>query len=101
MRIQYRARSLADIDEIFSYIDQRSPSGALNVLHAIFDGIQRIADNPYAWQATDDPEIRVFAPSDIATGYSMRSSIVTRWKSCMCAIRRGVRGRVANSAISL
>jgi len=60
MRIQYRARSLADIEDILHYIEERSPSGALNVLQAIFDGVQRIAENPYAWQATDDPEIRVF-----------------------------------------
>ena len=59
MRIQYRARSLADIDEIFSYIEERNPSGALNVLQAIFDGVQHIAENPHAWQATNDPEIRV------------------------------------------
>jgi plasmid stabilization system protein ParE len=31
----------------------------VNVLQAIFDGIQRIAENPYAWQSTDDPKIRV------------------------------------------
>ena len=59
MRVQYRARSLADIDDIFSYLEKRSPSGALNVLQAIFAGAQSIAENPYAWQATDDPEIRV------------------------------------------
>jgi toxin ParE1/3/4 len=60
MKVRYRARSLADIDEIFSYIKERSPSGALTVLHAIFDGVQRIAANPLAWQATGDPDIRVF-----------------------------------------
>ena len=59
MKIQYRARSLADIDEIFSYLEKRSPSGALNVLQAIFAGVQSIAENPHAWQATDDAEIRV------------------------------------------
>jgi plasmid stabilization system protein ParE len=32
----------------------------LGVLQAIFDGIQRIAENPFAWQATDDPDVRVF-----------------------------------------
>ena len=59
MRIQYRARSLADIDDIINYLEKRSPSGAANVLHAIFAGVQSIAENPYAWPATDDPDIRV------------------------------------------
>ncbi len=59
MRIQYRARSLADIDDICSYLEKRSPSGASNVLRAIFTGIQSIAENPYSWQMTDDSEIRV------------------------------------------
>jgi len=26
MKVRYRARSLADIDEIFSYLEKRSPS---------------------------------------------------------------------------
>ena len=34
--------------------------GALNVLHAILDGVERIAENPYAWQVTDDTEVRLF-----------------------------------------
>jgi toxin ParE1/3/4 len=59
MRIQYRARSLADIDEIYKYLEQRSPSGAVNVLQAILGGIQSIAENPHAWPATDDPDIRM------------------------------------------
>lgn len=60
MRIQYRARSLADIDEIFNYIEKRSPAGAAKVLQAIFEGVERISENPYAWQMTDDTEVRVF-----------------------------------------
>jgi plasmid stabilization system protein ParE len=59
MKVQYRARALADIDEIFDYIEPRSPAGALNVLQAIFDGVQGIGENPLAWQATDNPDIRV------------------------------------------
>jgi toxin ParE1/3/4 len=59
MKVQYRARALADIDEIFNYIEPRSPSGVLNVMQAIFAGVQSIGENPLAWQATDDPDIRV------------------------------------------
>jgi plasmid stabilization system protein ParE len=44
-----------DIDEIFNYIEPRSPTGALKVLQAIFAGVQSVGENPLAWQATDDP----------------------------------------------
>jgi plasmid stabilization system protein ParE len=30
MKVRYRARALADLEEIFQYIDKRSPSGAHN-----------------------------------------------------------------------
>ena len=44
MKIQYRSGSDRDIEQIFEYIKNRSPSGARNVLQAIFDGIERIAE---------------------------------------------------------
>jgi toxin ParE1/3/4 len=68
MRIRYRARSLADIEEIYHYLKLRSPSGAANVLAAIKAGIQAIAENPLAWQATDDPGVHSF----VLTRYSYR-----------------------------
>ncbi len=59
MRIRYRAQALSDIDEIYRYLEKRSPSGALNVLRAIYAGIYLIGEQPYAPQRTDDPEVRV------------------------------------------
>jgi toxin ParE1/3/4 len=59
MRIQYRAQALADIDEIHGYLEERSASGAANVVRAIYAGIQLIAERPYASRQSDDPEIRV------------------------------------------
>lgn len=35
MKIRYRARALADLEDIFLYLNERSPSGAHNVLHAV------------------------------------------------------------------
>jgi plasmid stabilization system protein ParE len=61
MRIQYRAQALGDIDEIKSYLEQRSVSGAANVVRAIYAGIQLIAERPYASRQSNDPEIRVKA----------------------------------------
>jgi toxin ParE1/3/4 len=59
MIVRYRAQALSDIDEIFRYLEERSPSGALNVLRAIYAGIYLIAEQPHANQRTDDPDIRV------------------------------------------
>ena len=59
MRIRYRAQALGDIDEISRYFNERSPSDALNVLRAIYAGIRLIAEQPYASQRADNPDIRV------------------------------------------
>jgi plasmid stabilization system protein ParE len=59
MRIRYRAQALGDIDQIYRYLLKRSPSGALNVLRAIYAGIHLIGEQPYACQRTDDPQVRV------------------------------------------
>jgi plasmid stabilization system protein ParE len=61
MRIQYRAQALGDIDEIQSYLDQRSASGAANVARAIYAGIQLIAERPYAPRHSNDPESTLLA----------------------------------------
>jgi plasmid stabilization system protein ParE len=59
MRIRYRAQALRDIDDIYRYLNERSPRGADNVLRAIYAGIHLIAEQPHASQRTDDPDIRV------------------------------------------
>ena len=59
MRLRYRAQALGDLDEMYRYIEQRSPDGARNVLRAIYAGIHLIAERPYASRSTDDPEVHV------------------------------------------
>jgi plasmid stabilization system protein ParE len=59
MRLRYRAQALADIDAIHRYLEERNPSGARNVLRAIYASIQLIAERPLAYRLTDDPDIRV------------------------------------------
>ena len=61
MKLRYRAQALADIDAIHRYLEERSPSGARNVLRAIYASIQLIAEHPLSYQRTDDPDIRVHA----------------------------------------
>jgi toxin ParE1/3/4 len=59
MRIRYRAQALRDVAEIFRYIEERSPTGAHNVLQSIRDGIMLVAEQPDAGIRTDDPTVRV------------------------------------------
>jgi toxin ParE1/3/4 len=59
--VRYRAQALADIDEIHSYLQPRSPKGAENVLRAIYAAVCMIAEQPYSAPATDIAGIRVKA----------------------------------------
>ena len=61
MRVRYRPQALGDIDEIGRYVEERNPVGAANVLRAIYAAIHLIAEQPYAYRRTDDPEVRVAA----------------------------------------
>lgn len=59
MKVRYRERALADLDGILLYLNERSPTGARNVLRAIADAVDEIGGHPLASQRTSDPEIRV------------------------------------------
>ena len=59
MKVRYRARALADLEEISEFLHPRSPTGARNVLRAIYEAIGEIAEHPLAWPGTSDPDVRV------------------------------------------
>jgi toxin ParE1/3/4 len=59
MIFRYRQRALTDLDEISTYLNERSPQGARNVLTAISAAIDDIAQNPLAARQTSDPTVRV------------------------------------------
>lgn len=59
MKVRYRALALADIDGIFRYLNERSPTGARNVLRAIRAAIDEIAAHPESAPRTSDPSLRV------------------------------------------
>jgi plasmid stabilization system protein ParE len=40
MKIRYRPRALADIEDIYEYLESRSPSGARNVIAAVHGSIR-------------------------------------------------------------
>jgi plasmid stabilization system protein ParE len=59
MRVRYRQQALLDLQEIFSYLRERSPAGAHNVLRAIDRAIKEIKQNPLAARQTSDAAVRV------------------------------------------
>jgi plasmid stabilization system protein ParE len=44
MRVLFRERALADLEEISRYLSQRSPTGARNVIQAIHAAIADVAE---------------------------------------------------------
>ena len=59
MRVLYRERALADLDDISRYLSERSPTGARNVLKAIQAAIDLVANHPETGRRTSDPSLRV------------------------------------------
>ena len=59
MRVRYTPQARRDIGRIYAYLNKRSPSGAINVLAAIYAGVRFIAQRPKASERTDDPNVRV------------------------------------------
>ena len=55
MRVRYTPRARGDIESIWHYLSERRPSGAANVVKAIYAGVQFIANYPEASQRADDP----------------------------------------------
>lgn len=59
MKLRYRARAVADLNDIFRFLDERSPPGARNVMRVLAEAIDSIPGSPFAAPPTSDPEIRV------------------------------------------
>jgi len=59
MKVRYRELALSDLDHIFRYLDERSPTGAWHVIDAVHSAIDDIANNPLSARATSDPTVRV------------------------------------------
>ena len=60
MKLVYSPRSLRDVDEILTYVRDRSAQGAHNVSVAIERTIESIAANPYIGTSTDEPQVYRF-----------------------------------------
>ena len=59
MIVRFRAEALTDLQDIRDYLHERSPSGALNVMRAIYSGIHVISEFPQASERTDNLGMRV------------------------------------------
>ena len=59
MRVRYTPRAQDDLFAIHDYLDERNPSGALNVLAAIHRAITLVATQPESSRLTDDPAVRM------------------------------------------
>ncbi len=46
MKVRYRELALSDLDNIFRYLDERSPASARNVIDAIHVAVGDIVQNP-------------------------------------------------------
>ena len=61
MRIRYTRKALAQLDQIYSYIESHNPSAAKRVKAHIKHAIGRLARTPYSYRATEHPGIRVLS----------------------------------------
>jgi plasmid stabilization system protein ParE len=59
MRVRYTPRAFADREQIFEYLQQRSPSGARNVLASIREAAAQLAEQPRSGYATENSDVRV------------------------------------------
>jgi plasmid stabilization system protein ParE len=55
MKVRYSRRARADLDAIFHYLQEHSPTGARRVREAIYAAVQFIAEYPHASERTDSP----------------------------------------------
>jgi addiction module RelE/StbE family toxin len=58
MKIRYAPQARADLDEIFAYLDERSPAAARSVKARIISAIRRLADHPAMAPETDESAVR-------------------------------------------
>jgi hypothetical protein len=73
MKLRYRERAIADLEEIFEFLQARNPDGARKVLSAIHEAVKEVAERPLAWRATSDPAIRSRSSGNTFTKSSMLS----------------------------
>jgi toxin ParE1/3/4 len=61
MKVRFTLRARADLEAIFTYLDQRAPAAARSVKATIERQIARLGDFPYMAPMTDEPGVRELA----------------------------------------
>jgi toxin ParE1/3/4 len=92
MRVRYTPRARGDIEQIYRFLEERSPAGARNVLRAIYAGVQFISEFPQASERTDDPQVRVRIVRAIDIECFTASSMTILPRFFTFDIRRGGHG---------
>jgi plasmid stabilization system protein ParE len=59
VRLRFTPQAQRDIEKIYAYLNQQSPSGAYNVSVAIYAATRFIAERPKASPPTEKPNVRV------------------------------------------
>ena len=59
MTLRYSPRAQNDLSDIFRYLDERSPTGAINVMRAIYASVAFLAEHPHASQETNRSGVSV------------------------------------------
>jgi len=91
MKVFYRERALADLEDIVAYLQDRSPTGARKVATSIYAAIAEIAENPTGARRTSDPTVRVKVVSRY--GYKIFYSVgADAVEILLCATARDGRG---------
>jgi toxin ParE1/3/4 len=58
MKVRLTPQARSDLELIYQYLSKRSASGATNVLGAIYNALNLLAEHPYAAQKTEHQDIR-------------------------------------------
>ena len=58
MKVRYTPQAQGDLDQIFTYLDERSPAGARSVKVQIASAIARLSSYPLMAPETDEPGVR-------------------------------------------
>jgi toxin ParE1/3/4 len=58
MKVRYTLRAQADLDTIYTYLDERAPVAARSVKELIERRVASLADFPLAAPETDQPNVR-------------------------------------------
>lgn len=78
LRLSYTPKALTELEEVLSFIEERSPSGAHSVQRRLKTIIELLPHHPYLGQKSSDPRLRrlVVAPYPYLVFYEVTEAEV-------------------------